>query len=149
MSISRNPILTSFIAKGMLPYRGLGTGVQRALKDWPQIQFVDDRDGCIFKTIIQREQVKNPVLELLIKLGLPAPSGTLNAPVPDLQIKILETIVDNRWISYEDIAQKLRKDRSTIVRNIQQLKSRGILQRKGSSKKGVWEILVESSTWDL
>lgn len=150
MSISRNPILTSFIAKGMLPYRGLGTGVQRALKDWPQIQFVDDRDGCIFKTIIQREQVKNPVLALLIKLGLQVPSGTVNetvnAPIPDLQMQILETMVDNRWISYEDIALKLKKDRSTIARNIQQLKSRGILQRKGSSKKGVWEILVESRT---
>jgi len=30
----RNPIIASFVAKGLLPYRGLGTGITRALKDW-------------------------------------------------------------------------------------------------------------------
>jgi len=27
----RNPILVSYVAKGLLPYRGLGSGIQRAL----------------------------------------------------------------------------------------------------------------------
>jgi ATP-dependent DNA helicase RecG len=53
-SIIRNPILVSYIAKGMLPYRGLGSGIKRALEDWPEIDFVDDHDGCLFTSIVQR-----------------------------------------------------------------------------------------------
>ncbi len=55
-SIQRNPILASFAAKGLLPYRGLGTGVRRALQDWPQIQFIDDRDGCLFTSCVERSK---------------------------------------------------------------------------------------------
>lgn len=54
-SVQRNPILASFAAKGLLPYRGLGTGVIRALKDWPKIELIEDRDGCQFKAIIYRQ----------------------------------------------------------------------------------------------
>jgi len=53
----RNPILASFIAKGLLPYRGLGSGIKRALEVWPAIDFKDDRDGCIFKAVIHRDWV--------------------------------------------------------------------------------------------
>ncbi len=47
----RNPILASFSAK-LLPYRGLGSGVLRALKEYPEIEFVDDREGNLFKVIV-------------------------------------------------------------------------------------------------
>jgi len=32
MSNIRNPILVSFVAKGLLPYHGLGSGIKRALE---------------------------------------------------------------------------------------------------------------------
>lgn len=44
----RNPILASFATK-ILPYRGLGSGITRALKAYPNIQFEDDRDGNFFR----------------------------------------------------------------------------------------------------
>ncbi len=47
----RNPILASFATK-LLPYRGLGNGIRRALKAYPGIDFIDDRDGDMFKAII-------------------------------------------------------------------------------------------------
>ena len=50
----RNPILTSFAAKGGLPYRGLGSGLSRALEAWPHIDFVDDRGACQFGVTIHR-----------------------------------------------------------------------------------------------
>jgi ATP-dependent DNA helicase RecG len=37
----RNPILVSYVAKGLLPYRGLGSGIKRAMEDWPEIEFTD------------------------------------------------------------------------------------------------------------
>lgn len=55
-SIIRNPILVSYIAKGLLPYRGLGSGIKRALADWPQIDFVDDREGNLFVATVHRKE---------------------------------------------------------------------------------------------
>ncbi|MBN1186506.1 MAG: putative DNA binding domain-containing protein [Bacteroidales bacterium] len=48
----RNPILASFATK-LLPYRGLGSGIRRALKAYPNIEFNDDRDGNIFIVTIK------------------------------------------------------------------------------------------------
>lgn len=49
----RNPILASFAAK-LLPYRGLGSGLLRALRAWPEIELIDDRVGNLFKAIVAR-----------------------------------------------------------------------------------------------
>lgn len=51
----RNPILASFAPK-VLPYRGLGSGIKRAIKAYPDIDFVDDRDGNTFTVIINRHE---------------------------------------------------------------------------------------------
>jgi len=48
----RNPILVSYIAKGLLPYRGLGSGIKRALAGWPNIEFTDDREACLFTVTV-------------------------------------------------------------------------------------------------
>jgi len=50
----RNPILASYAAK-ILPYRGLGSGIIRALRAHPDIDFEDDRDGNLFKAVIKRK----------------------------------------------------------------------------------------------
>lgn len=49
----RNPILASFAAK-LLPYRGLGSGLLRALRAYPPIELIDDRAGNLFKAIVAR-----------------------------------------------------------------------------------------------
>lgn len=51
----RNPILASFAPK-VLPYRGLGSGIKRAIKAYPDIEFIDDRAGNAFKAIIKQTQ---------------------------------------------------------------------------------------------
>ncbi|NOR79313.1 MAG: ATP-dependent DNA helicase RecG, partial [Methyloprofundus sp.] len=50
----RNPVLASFAAK-ILPYRGLGNGIRRALKVYPDIEFIDDREGNLFTVVIKRQ----------------------------------------------------------------------------------------------
>ena len=52
-SNTRNPVLASF-GYQILPYRGFGSGILRALKNYPDIDFIDDRDGNQFKCIIKR-----------------------------------------------------------------------------------------------
>jgi len=51
----RNPTLTEH-AVHILPYRGLGTGIPRALQGWPGIDFVDDVAGNQFRVVFQRPQ---------------------------------------------------------------------------------------------
>jgi ATP-dependent DNA helicase RecG len=49
----RNPILASYATK-VLPYRGLGNGIVRALKEYPEIELVDDREGNKFVAVVRR-----------------------------------------------------------------------------------------------
>jgi len=49
----RNPILSSFGTR-LLPYRGLGTGILRALREYPTIDFIDDKEGNLFRVVIRR-----------------------------------------------------------------------------------------------
>jgi len=54
-SNSRNPVLASF-ANQILPYRGYGSGILRALENYPAIEFENNRDGNLFKCIIHRSE---------------------------------------------------------------------------------------------
>ena len=47
----RNPILATFATK-LLPYRGLGNGIRRALQAYKKIEFIDDQDGNSFKVLV-------------------------------------------------------------------------------------------------
>ena len=49
----RNPILASFATK-LLPYRGLGSGLLRALRAYSSIELIDDREGNLFKVVVAR-----------------------------------------------------------------------------------------------
>jgi ATP-dependent DNA helicase RecG len=53
-SIPRNPILQS-IASKLLPYRGIGTGIPRALKQYPYIEFFNDVESNRFRSVILRK----------------------------------------------------------------------------------------------
>jgi ATP-dependent DNA helicase RecG len=53
ISCIRNRIIASYAFK-MLPYRGLGSGIIRALKDEPNIEFINDISAERFKVIIRR-----------------------------------------------------------------------------------------------
>jgi ATP-dependent DNA helicase RecG len=52
----RNPILASYATK-ILPYRGLGSGIIRALKAYPDIEFENDHDGNLFIVTIKRRDI--------------------------------------------------------------------------------------------
>jgi ATP-dependent DNA helicase RecG len=54
----RNPVLASYATR-ILPYRGLGNGIIRALKAYPYIDFEDDHDGNQFKVIIKRRALRS------------------------------------------------------------------------------------------
>jgi hypothetical protein len=49
----RNPTLTEH-AVNILPYCGLGTGITRALQDWPNIELIDDVAANQFRVVVRR-----------------------------------------------------------------------------------------------
>ncbi len=52
-SVMRNPILTSFGTK-ILPYSGIGSGISRILKNHPNTEFYNDKDGEQFIVKLKR-----------------------------------------------------------------------------------------------
>jgi ATP-dependent DNA helicase RecG len=56
VSVVRNPLIFSFATREM-PYRGLGTGVMRAIELGAKVSFVSDRELNVFKSVIRREPV--------------------------------------------------------------------------------------------
>lgn len=150
ISVIRNPILASFVAKGMLPYRGLGTGIRRALAEWRAIELKNDQDSCTFTAVVCMESgADRPV-----KAAEEARNGRRNAPddpnimdklPPDapisaVQVQILHLIASDNTMSYGEMAQRLSKDRTTVMRNVQKLKMQGYLRRIGAKRSGHWEI---------
>jgi predicted HTH transcriptional regulator len=55
----RNKVLAGHAAE-ILPYRGTGTGIPRALHIWPQIDLRDDRDGNQFTAVVWRPSPEQP-----------------------------------------------------------------------------------------
>ena len=53
-AVVRNNLIVSYSSKLML-YKGLGSGIVRALKMQPDIIFENDRDGQLFKVVIMRK----------------------------------------------------------------------------------------------
>jgi len=143
----RNPILASFVAKKLLPYRGLGSGIRRSLEEWPHIEFIDDRDGCTFKAIVHRTLKQDEPLrpgkngkEADLKVHSKDKDEPLNEPLTDLQVLIMDYVRIHPKASYDDLAGALHRARSTIMRNIQKLKDAGLLSRAGSKKTGYWTV---------
>ena len=55
VSVIRNPLIASFATKGgELPYRGIGTGIRRALAAIPALELESDHDQNLFTARIQR-----------------------------------------------------------------------------------------------
>jgi ATP-dependent DNA helicase RecG len=114
-----NPILVSNVAKGLLPYRGLGSGITRALEAWPEMDFVDDRDSCLFtatvhrKTVISSEKSSEKIL-LLLKA-----ESTLSA---------------------REVADRLEITPRAVEKQIAKLRKEGRLRRIGPAKGGHWEV---------
>ena len=57
VSVRRNPTLASF-ALDLTPYRGIGSGIIRALQNYPDIEFIDEIGIEQFKVVIKRPELE-------------------------------------------------------------------------------------------
>ena len=62
-AVVRNPFVANFCAK-MMPYRGLGSGIIRALREEPNLEFVNDSERMQFVSVINRvydDKINDPI----------------------------------------------------------------------------------------
>jgi ATP-dependent DNA helicase RecG len=141
-SIIRNPILTSFTAKGLLPYRGLGTGIRRAVREWPDLQLLDDRDACTFTALVKSlkaqlepesgksEPLKETVeperreIEPINSKDAPIklPRTAKGEPLREVQVRIGGLLLAEPEATYTEIAAKTGIGRASVTRHMQRLK---------------------------
>jgi ATP-dependent DNA helicase RecG len=126
----RNPILVSYVAKGLLPYHGLGSGIKRALDAWPRVDFIDDRDGCLFSATIHRK----PAEELALVKGFSKTSGKTSG-------KILAALKQDGSLTIPTLASMIGVTERSIERNINKLQAQNRLRRIGPAKGGHWEAI--------
>lgn len=129
----RNPILVSYAAKGLLPYHGLGSGIKRALKNWPDIDFVDDHEGCMFKAIVHRKA-------LFVQETVPDSPKSSPKSSPETGDAIINLVRANPKMTTEEMGRALGISKRAVLKQIDNLKKQGQLRRVGPSKGGSWEL---------
>ena len=127
----RNPILVSYVAKGLLPYHGLGSGIPRALEDWPRIEFTDDRDACLFTATVHRSEATRP----------PESSGKSSEKGSEKSSeKIIRAIKRNPTVSAQELAGMIGITSRAVEKHLSKLKEKGVISRMGPDKGGHWEV---------
>jgi ATP-dependent DNA helicase RecG len=128
----RNPILASYVAKGLLPYRGLGSGVPRAIEAWPRIEFQDDRDGMLFIAKVTRTAALPGSEKSSEKSSEIEWDGTAK--------RILEIVAADPATSAREVAATLGLTSRAVEKQFAALKATGRLRRVGPAKGGRWEV---------
>ena len=126
----RNPILVSYIAKGLLPYHGLGSGIKRAMDDWQDIDFTDDREGCLFTATVHRK-----ALEVSAS---PKSSGKSSGKTEEQVISLLS---GRPGMTIPELAETLSLTTRAVEKQIAKLRADSRLRRIGPAKGGRWEVI--------
>lgn len=128
----RNPILASYVAKGLLPYRGLGSGIKRALEDWPEIDFTDDQEGDLFTVTVHRKEERSSEKGSQKS----SPKGSQKSSQ-----KIIELMQHDPTVTIAELARSVGVTDRAIKKQIEKLKQQGRLRRIGPARSGHWEVL--------
>ena len=125
----------------MLPYRGLGSGIKRALEAWPEIDFADDRDGCLFTATVHRKAVKKIKTGMVNDVGSPK-SSLKSSPKSSVKTedRILDLISQDDAVTTERLGEFLGISKRAVLKQIDKLKKQGRLRRIGPAKGGHWEV---------
>lgn len=116
----RNPAMASH-AFHLLPYRGLGSGIPRAMAAWPEIELIDDRRGNQFKVIVRRPAQQ---------------TGELNEGVNEGVARLFAQIKKGPGLRAPMLAVQMNTSVKNIERWLQQLKDQQKVEFRGAPKTG-------------
>lgn len=123
-AVVRNPFIANFCAKTM-PYRGLGSGIIRALQEEPNIKFINEPVGMQFISVINR----------IADEGVNEGEG-INEGINELESLILTFLKKKPGAKGYEIAEYIQKGAATTERYLKSLKDKELIEYKGSRKTG-------------
>ena len=118
-----NPFIANFCAKTM-PYRGLGSGIIRALQEEPNIKFINEPVGMQFISVIDR----------IADEGVNEDEG-INEGINELESLILTFLEKKPGAKGYEIAEYIQKGAATTERYLKSL-NKELIEYKGSRKTG-------------
>jgi ATP-dependent DNA helicase RecG len=114
----------------------LGSGIKRVLQAWPDIDFADDRDGCLFTATVHRKQEAHSDA-----IGAASVSPNLGEEGSEKSSeKIVALIRTEPRLSAREIAGRIGISPRAVEKQIAALKKDGRLRRIGPAKGGYWEL---------
>ena len=114
-----------------------GTGfirIRKMMADYPGVSFNISETGDFFKVEMRHPPTKTPIK---LKADLPE---NLPENLPVIQKQIIENILIDPKITYNELADITGKTRETIRVHIKKLKELNLIKRIGPDKGGYWEI---------
>ncbi len=153
-SKQRNPLMADFAAKTMI-YRGLGSGIVRALRENVVIDFINEDDANQFRVIIwrttqkevidaQRAEFATQKSDILAEATTQKNPKTTQKDLSATQKAVLDYFRNYPKGTRADAANaipELSEDGvKYIIGRLQQL---GFLKREGGRKDGHWVVLFE------
>ncbi len=142
VSSIRNKLLAeSFYLMGDIEKYGTGfIRIRKLIEDYPGVSYSISETGDFFKVEMRHTPTKPP---LIPKTNLPE---KLPEKLPEIQRQIIENMLKNPKITYNELADITRKTRETIRVHINKLKGINLIKRIGPDKGGYWEILSPQTT---
>jgi ATP-dependent DNA helicase RecG len=154
----RNPLVVEILRDyGYVDARGMGirTKVIPLMKHHNQTEPIFEATEDFLKTLLRKAQrhlngddapsnaslKEKPPVSGAPKAHKSGRNASNKAPLTSFQVQLVTRIEENPSISYDVLAEKLDKNRTTVMRNIQKLKNIGALKRIGSKKTGYWEVI--------
>ena len=108
-----------------MPYRGLGSGIIRALQEEPNIKFINEPVEMQFISVIDR----------IADEGVNEDEG-INEGINELESLILTFLEKKPGAKGYEIAEYIQKGAATTERYLKSLKDKELIEYKGSRKTG-------------
>lgn len=111
--------------------------MKRALEAWPEIDFIDDREGCLFTATVHRKIIEGAGIGPVNAGGSPKSSPKSAARTED---HILDLIRQDNSVTTERLGKLLGISKRAVLKQIEKLKSQDRLRRIGPARGGHWEV---------
>lgn len=153
---SENPYMATFVTNA-LHYRGIGSGIVRILREYPEIEINNDVNGKEFKVIVGRKehQISTQKTESSTqistqrtddstqispqKIGYSTQTSTQRTG-GSTQEQILRILREYPHTSRKELAKIIGITEDGIKKQLANLKKEGMIERIGADYGGHWEV---------
>ena len=149
-SYLRNPLLASLGAK-MMPYRGLGSGIPRILREDCRMEFSDSKAGNQFTATVWRPNVVESAPDVVennsnvIEENPDVVENNLDIVESNSNVvekKILQSLSESPYTSASELSKQLSLSSRQTQRLLARMQKGGKIRRVGPDKGGHWEVVT-------